>query len=93
MDLSKIKELLYDEANGIFFRLRNGDYSILPEEKEQILSFARYCNTMLKEGNLPTDVASIAIDIIHSLPEYSEDEWTKILVEKAVVEMEKGIES
>ena len=90
--LEKIKEIMFDDISGIFARLRNGDYSITQEEKNEIISFAEYCNAKLKEGNLPADVAVIALEIVHSLPEYDEQEWTSLLAEEVILKMEKEIE-
>ena len=36
--LEKIKEILFDDISGIFARLRDGDYSITQEEKDEIIS-------------------------------------------------------
>ena len=90
--LEKIKEIMFDDISGIFARLRNGDYSITQEEKNEIISFAEYCNAKLKEGNLPADVAVIALEIVHSLPEYDEQEWTSLLAEEVILKIEKEIE-
>lgn len=90
--LEKIKEIMFDDISGIFARLRNGDYSITQEEKNEIISFAEYCNAKLKEGNLPADVAVMALEIVHSLPEYNEQEWTSLLAEEVILKMEKEIE-
>jgi len=90
--LEKFKEIMFDDISGIFARLRNGDYSITQEEKNEIISFAEYCNAKLKEGNLPADVAVIALEIVHSLPEYDEQEWTSLLAEEVILKMEKEIE-
>lgn len=92
MSLEKIKEILYDDGDGIFARLKNGDYSISQDEKNEIISFAEYCNTMLKEGNLPADVAVIALEIVHFLPEYDEQEWTTLLAEEVILKMEREVE-
>lgn len=91
-NLQKIKEILFDEADGIFSRLRDGDYSISQEEENAILSFAKDCNEKLKEGNLPTTEVILALEIVNGLPTYQEEEWTTILAEKVVGQMEKEID-
>lgn len=92
MNIERIKEILYDDGNGIFTRLRNGDYSISGDEKNQVIAFADYCNNQLKGGSISTDAAIIALELVHSLPEYNEKEWTTLLAEEVLLKMEKGVE-
>lgn len=92
MDIGRIKEILFDDGNGIFTRLRNGNYSISSEEKNQIIDFSEYCNTKLKEGSISTEAAILALEIIHGLPEYNDQEWTSLLAEEAILKMERDIE-
>lgn len=91
--LENVKKILFDDFNGIFPRLRDGDYSITQEEKDEIISFANYCNEKLKVGsNLTSDEVIIIMEIVYWLPQYDEEEWTSLFVEEVMLKIEDGIE-
>ena len=91
--LENVKKILFDDIDGIFSRLRDGDYSITQKEKDEIISFANYCNEKLKAGsNLTSDDVIIIMEIVHWLPQYDEEEWTLLLTEEVMLKIEDGIE-
>ena len=91
--LENVKKILFDDIDGIFPRLRDGDYSITQKEKDEIISFANYCNEKLKAGsNLTSDDVIIIMEIVHWLPQYDEEEWTLLLTEEVMLKIEDGIE-
>lgn len=92
MDIERIKDLLFDDGNGIFTRLRNGNYSISSDEKNQIIAFSDYCNTKLKEGSISTEAAIMALEIVYALPKYNDQEWTTHLAEESILRIERDIE-
>ena len=91
--LENVKKILFDDFDGISTRLRDGDYSITQKEKDEIISFANYCNEKLKAGsNLTSDDVIIIMEIVHWLPQYDEEEWTLLLTEEVMLKIEDGIE-
>lgn len=91
--LENVKKILFDDIYGIFPRLRDGDYSITQEEKDEIISFANYCNEKLKAGsNLTSDEVIIIMETVYWLPRYDEEEWTTLLAEEVILKIEDGIE-
>ena len=91
--LENVKKILFDDVDGIFSRLRDGDYSITQKEKDEIISFANYCNEKLKAGsNLTSDEVIIIMETVHWLPQYDEEEWTLLLTEEVMLKIEDGIE-
>ena len=91
--LENVKKILFDDIDGIFSRLRDGDYSITQKEKDEIISFANYCNEKLKAGsNLTSDEVIIIMETVHFLPQYDEEEWTLLLTEEVMLKIEDGIE-
>ena len=91
--LENVKKILFDEVDGIFPRLRDGDYSITQEENDEIISFANYCNEKLKAGsNLTSDEVTIIMETVYWLPKYDEEEWTSLFVEEVMLKIEDGIE-
>ena len=91
--LENVKKILFDDFDGISSRLRDGDYSITQKEKDEIISFANYCNEKLKAGsNLTSDDVIIIMEIVHWLPQYDEEEWTLLLTEEVMLKIEDGIE-
>lgn len=91
--LENVKKILFDDIYGIFPRLRDGDYSITQKEKDEIISFANYCNEKLKAGsNLTSDEVIIIMETVYWLPRYDEEEWTTLLVEEVMLKIEDGIE-
>ena len=63
-NIEKVKEILYEEGVGIFWRLRNGDYSISEDEKNTIISFAKDCNAQLRQGSLETEAVAILLELV-----------------------------
>lgn len=91
--LENVKKILFDDVYGIFSRLRDGDYSITQKEKDEIISFANYCNEKLKAGsNLTSDEVIIIMETVYWLPRYDEEEWTSLLTEEVMLKIEDGIE-
>ena len=91
--LENVKKILFDDFDGISSRLRDGDYSITQEEKDEIISFANYYREKLKAGsNLTSDEVIIIMEMVHWLPKYDEEEWTSLLVEEVMLKIEDGIE-
>ena len=89
MNVKKIETILYEDGTGVFARLRDRDYSISQEEKDEIIYFSKYCNSKLKEGSLETNVALIVFDILYLLPQYNEEEWTWLLAQEVMENIEK----
>lgn len=86
-----IKKVLYDEDEGIFGRMRDGDYSLSEEEKQAIIDFSKGINSELKNGQVSTNEVAIALDIVHTMAGYQEEEWPEALASEAYGLMLKGI--
>ena len=89
-DLEKIKNIMYDDVDGIFTRLRAGDYTISEEEKNEILKLGKEFNENLLNKNFDSDVIILAIDVLYGLTEYQEESWTNELADKLFDTMLKG---
>ena len=70
----KVKKLWYEEG-GNLEKLRNGDYNIPESEKELIKDFAREVNNALKRNEIETKSIAMILDLIRTLPWYSDEEW------------------
>lgn len=90
--MSKIKKVLYDDFNGIYERLRSGDYTISAEEKQIILDFSNEINEDLKNNKLTPERAAIAIDLVHSLGQFRKQDWPENLAVEAYVNMLRGFD-
>ena len=51
-----IKDLLCNEENGIYFRLREGDYRLEETEKIKILDYAKEVFALLNENNIRVEM-------------------------------------
>lgn len=91
-NIEKVKEILYEEGTGIFWRLRDGDYSVSEEEKKELISFAKDCNSSLRNGSLCTEAVAILLELMDTLLKREKEEWTSLLAENILAEIYTGIE-
>ena len=68
-----IKDLLCNEENGIYFRLREGDYRLEETEKIKILDYAKEVNARMRERAVTVDDFTILYELLYLLHNYSED--------------------
>ena len=91
-NIEKVKEILYSEGDGIFWRLRDGDYSISEDEKNTMISFAKDCNVQLRQGSLETEAVAILLESVEAFLQKDEEEWPKLLVGDMMREVYNEIE-
>ena len=72
-----LDKLLYDDGDGIFARLRRGDYTKYEEQLDLVRDFARRLNADIRAGKGdPKDVLYI-VGIVHDLFVFSDvNDWT-----------------
>lgn len=91
--MSKIKEILYQEFEGIFERMQFGDYTISEEERQSIIDFAKEINNKLKkEQQCTTDEIATAIDLVYSMGQITREKWPARLADDVYKALLSGID-
>ena len=90
--MSKIEELLYDEGVGLFFRLRDGNYAISELEKQIIIDSSNEINSKIKTEQLSSKDMVIALDLVHTMAQFTREEWPACLANEVYENIMSGIE-
>ncbi len=76
--IKEMTKLLYDEEDGVFMKLRDGDYERNEEDIEKILEFAKELNLKLRYKAAKTDEVLFIYEVAHTLIMFSDvADWTE----------------
>lgn len=89
--MNNIKKTLYEEGYGLFERLRDGNYEISAEEKNEIIGFAKQFNEDMKRSEISTEKVGIALDLVHTMAGFKEEEWPELFASEVYGIMLKKI--